>query len=85
MLTLSTRSRVHRLLRHKRPVAVSWTVPPVRSSDRVKLQPVCQMLSERVHTVYTGQFLKGSKVRKMTEITVLVDVCVWEGVCILYV
>lgn len=63
-------SQVHTLIRHKG----QWQchVPPVRSSDRVKPQAGCQLLSERVHTVYTERILKGIIVREMIQITLLV-------------
>lgn len=62
-------------------------VPPVRSSDRVKLGAACQLLSEGVHTVDTEQFLKGTIASEMIQITVLVDTlclktaCVRAGIC----
>lgn len=67
-------SRIHTLIRDKG----QWQchVPPVRSSDRLKLQAACQLLSERVHTVYTERFIRGPIVREMIQITMLVAVFV---------
>lgn len=53
-----------------------WLVSPVWSTDRVKWHPMRQMLSERVHTVYSGAISAKQYKTGMTNIVIIMAICV---------